>query len=72
MSRKLLLSLNGEKKGELQKFLNKNKKEPRIAWYPSAGQGFRALLYLDPSYSQINPASESEPKSPDIFCQCLK
>ena len=67
MSRELLLNLNGNNKGEFQKFLDKVKGEPRIAWYPSAGEDFRALLYLDPSYSRINPASVLEPQSPDIF-----
>lgn len=67
MSRQLLLNLNGNNTGELQKFLEEMNREPRIAWYPSAGEDFRALLYLDPSYSKINPASELEPKSPDIF-----
>jgi hypothetical protein len=67
MSKQLLLSLNGSKNGELKTFLNNCKGEPRIAWYPSAGEDFRALLYLDPSYSQINPATQEEPESPDIF-----
>ncbi len=67
MSRELLLNLNGNNKGEFQKFLDKVRGEPRIAWYPSAGEDFRALLYLDPSYSRINPASVLEPQSPDIF-----
>ena len=67
MSKQLLLNLNGNINGELRKFLNECKGEPRIAWYPSAGEDFRALLYLDARYSKINPTKEIEPESPDIF-----
>jgi hypothetical protein len=67
MSKELLYNINGNRTGEFKKFLDGINGEPRIAWYPSAGEDFRALLYLDPSYSKINPASELEPQSPDIF-----
>lgn len=67
MSRQLLSNLNGSKNGQLKKFLNGFNGEPRIAWYPSAGQDFRALLYLDPSFSQLQPATEVEPQPPDLF-----
>jgi len=67
MSRKLLINLNGNKLGELKRFLDDFQGEPRIAWYPSAGNDFRALFYLHPSYSQLNPANEQEPKPPDLF-----
>ncbi len=67
MSKELLSSLNGNKAGHLKKFIDEFKGEPRIAWYPSAGTDFRALLYLHPRYSELHPASENEPASPDIF-----
>jgi len=67
MSRTLLSSLNGKNSGELLKFLNDFEGDPRIAWYPSAGVDFRALLYLHPSYALLNPASEPEPTPPDLF-----
>ena len=67
MTRKLLTSLNGNKTGELKKFLDNFKGEPRIAWYPSAGRDFRALLFLHPSFSQLHPASGQEPQPPDLF-----
>lgn len=69
MSLELLKSLNGSKNGLLKSFINKydNGQEPRIAWYPSAGEDFRALLYTSEKYSELNPASSKEPKSPDIF-----
>jgi hypothetical protein len=67
MSKKFLSDLNGNNKGLLKKFIDEFNGEPRIAWYPSAGKDFRALLYLHPDYSHINPASEQEPKPPDLF-----
>lgn len=67
MSRQLLSSLNGNKNGQLKKFIDNFEGEPRIAWYPSAGEDFRAMLYLHPNYSILNPATEQEPAAPDIF-----
>jgi hypothetical protein len=67
MSKELLSNLNGNKSGQLKKFIDEFEGEPRIAWYPSAGTDFRALLYLHPSYSQLHPATENEPAQPDIF-----
>jgi hypothetical protein len=45
MSRKLLLELNGGCHGAFHKWLDQLKREPPIAWYPSAGEDFRDLLY---------------------------
>lgn len=69
MSLTLLESLNGRKNGLLKSFINKfdETNQPRIAWYPSAGRDFRALLYISEKYAELNPASSEEPKSPDIF-----
>src|SRR5271157_4235922 len=67
MSKKLLYTLNGEKTGAFCKWLDSFKGEPRIAWYPSAGEDFRDLLYLNRKYSEINPPSSPEPPPPDIF-----
>ncbi len=67
MTKKLLEDLNGNNNGELKKFIEEFKGEPRIAWYPSAGDDFRALFYLHPNFSQQNPASGPEPLPPDLF-----
>ena len=67
MSKKLLLSLNGNNSGKFNQWLQEVKGEPRIAWYPSAGVDFRDLLYLHANYSRIHPASRPDPLSPDIF-----
>ena len=67
MSRLLLTELNGSKKGALKKFIDTFKGEPRIAWYPSAGVDFRALLYLSPKYAASYPVEVEEPQTPDIF-----
>lgn len=67
MSRQLLNDLNGNRRGQLKRFLDGFKGEPRIAWYPSAGEDFRALLYLHSSYSIKKPPLTHEPQSPDIF-----
>ncbi len=60
MSKELLSNLNGNKSGHLKRFIDEFDGDPRIAWYPSAGTDFRALLYLHPSYSQLHPASQNE------------
>lgn len=67
MSRQLLINLNGNKTGQLKKFLDDFKGEPRIAWYPSAGEDFRALLYLHPNFSRLHPPARQEPQPPDLF-----
>jgi len=67
MTRQLLSNLNGNNRGQLKKFIDDFKGEPRIAWYPSAGTDFRPLLYLHPKYSELYPLSIREPQSPDIF-----
>lgn len=67
MNRELLLNLNGNKTGELKRFLDNFNGEPRIAWYPSAGTDFRPLLYLHPKFSEFHPASRQEPLPPDLF-----
>lgn len=67
MSKKLLLELNGRNDGAFRKWLSSFTGEPRIAWYPSAGEDFRDLLYLHPKFAELRPASKPEPRSPDIF-----
>lgn len=67
MSKQLLLNLNGSNKGALYKWLNNFQGEPRIAWYPSAGEDFRDLLYLHPKFSEQMPAKIADPACPDLF-----
>jgi hypothetical protein len=67
MSRKLLHHLNGSQNGLFRKWLDDFDGEPRIAWYPSAGEDFRDLLYLSPRFSERVPATQIEPQHPDIF-----
>ena len=67
MARQLLANLNGNKTGQLKFFLDDFKGEPRIAWYPSAGEDFRPLFYLHPNFSNLYPAALQEPQPPDLF-----
>lgn len=67
MSRQLLLSLNGNKNGKFNQWLNNFKGEPRIAWYPSACEDFRDLLYLHPNFAERRPGLKPDPQPPDIF-----
>jgi hypothetical protein len=69
MSLQLLNHLNGNNHGNFATFLKNfnNDNQPRIAWYPSAGTDFRALMYLSAQYALQNPAIDNEPSSPDIF-----
>jgi len=61
------MHLNGECRGILHTFLADHEGEPRIAWYPSAGSDFRALMYLHPAYTALAPSIGPEPLPPDIF-----
>ena len=67
MSRKMLEYLNGNHNGMLKRFLDEKKGEPRIAWYPSAGEDFHPLLYLHPLFQRTHTPSEPLPEPPDIF-----
>ena len=49
MSIEFLQSLNGHNRGALRNWLDRLDHEPRIAWYPSAGEDFRDLMYLQPA-----------------------
>jgi len=67
MSRQLLESLNGNHQGLFRDYLDSLESEPRIAWYPSAGEDFRSLLYLSKQYSDRNPSKDVEPQAPNLF-----
>lgn len=67
MSRSFLYELNGHCTGAFRGFLDGFVGEPRIAWYPSAGEDFRDLLYLQPRYQNMNPSEKPEPAPPDVF-----
>ena len=67
MSAELLSFMNGNRRGVFRKYLDSLQDEPAIAWYPSAGTDFRALLYLSPQYSAMNPADQQEPEHPQLF-----
>jgi hypothetical protein len=69
-----LHGLNGQNAGAFKAWLDslQGPVEPRIAWYPSAGQDFRPLLYLVESYERTRrPAAlvpgSSMPSAPDLF-----
>ena len=71
MSLALLERLNGSRCGPFAEFIANFKsegKKPRIAWYPSSGQDFRSVLYLDRRFSQSHPSDLGEdPVPPDLF-----
>lgn len=67
MSRQLLMSLNGNNRGALYRWLSEFHGEPRVAWYPSAGEDFRDLLYLNNSFSNLKPPKTLEPPCPNFF-----
>ncbi len=66
MSKELLEYLNGNTDGRLRKLIDTLPATPSIAWYPSSGEDFRALLYLSPEYAKQHPAGQAE-TFPDIF-----
>lgn len=63
----LLYCLNGENRGALYDWLQRQSAEPRIAWYPSAGGDYRDLLYLSKQYAIKHPARVKEPAAPTFF-----
>lgn len=67
MCKRLLEKLNGGRNGRFAKIICDLPHSPRIAWYPSAGEDFRDLLYLSPQYSQFNPGTKPDVAPPDIF-----
>lgn len=67
MSRELLLALNGNRRGAFYTWLTSFNGEPRIAWYPSAGEDFRDILYLNPKYGELHPGLSEDVRPPDIF-----
>ena len=67
MSKTLLRSLAGRKPNGLNHWLDAHRGSPRIAWYPSAGDDWRYLLFLSERYQQLYPALHPEPAEPDIY-----
>lgn len=68
MSMELLKYLNGRNNGIFKRYLDGLKSDPLIAWYPSANEDFRPLLYLSPAYSEYNPPKVPIKEIfPDIF-----
>ncbi len=67
MSIKLLNYLNGNRRGLFKQFLASFSGTPRIAWYPSCGEDFEVLKYLNRNFSSLNPSQEIEPEHPDLF-----
>lgn len=67
MSREFLEHLNGGSRGRFKEWLDRFEGNPRISWYPSAGEDFRDVMYLHPNYTSVNPALEIEPQAPDVF-----
>lgn len=67
MSVALLRHLAGSSDNLLNRWLDALTVDPRIAWYPSAGQDFRDLLFLGGGYAQRFAGSEADPPPPNIF-----
>ena len=70
MSNEFLRHLNGNATGALLEFIERFESEginPNIAWYPSAGDDFRGLLYLTKEYANLFPGEAPDHEQPDIF-----
>lgn len=63
----LLQFLNGERNGLFYSYIESLKKEPRIAWYPSAGIDFQPLLFLTSEFEKSYPSEEPDAEIPDLF-----
>lgn len=67
MSLAFLHALNGQNRGPFYRWLQRLEHAPRIAWYPSAGEDWRDLMYLHPNYCMVAPALGPEPDAPSLF-----
>lgn len=70
MSTEFLRHLNGNATGLLLNLIEKFEHEgrsPKIAWYPSAGNDYRGLLYLTEQYARQFPSEAAYPDQPDLF-----
>jgi len=67
MSKTFLRSLAGRKPNGLNHWLDTHRGSPRIAWYPSAGDDWRDLLFLSERYRHLSPARHPEPAEPNIY-----
>ena len=70
MSIEFLRHLNGDANGTLLELIEEYEmqgRQPRIAWYPSAGSDFRGLLYLNKNYATRYPGFIADPEPPDLF-----
>jgi hypothetical protein len=67
MSKLRLNNLNGNRQGLFKCFIDSFSGTPRIAWYPSGGEDFRALMYLNDAFSLREPCKGVEPAAPDLF-----
>lgn len=67
MSIEFLHSLNGRNCGAFRQWLDRLDHEPRIAWYPSAGEDLRDLMYLHPGFGELSLAAQPEPPAPSLF-----
>jgi hypothetical protein len=69
MSDALLRQLNGSRPTNFSRWLDGRVTTPRIAWYPSAGEDFRDLLFLSSQYCEAFPLPNgaAEPAVPDLF-----
>ena len=61
MSRQLLEALNGGQNSRFAQELDRTSGEPRIAWYPSEGSGYRDRLYLSEAHNRYNPPQGVDP-----------
>jgi hypothetical protein len=69
MSIEFLEAINGGADGRLRRFieLHRGGGSPRLAWYPSAGDDLRDLIYLSKEFAARNPGTLPDPAPPDLF-----
>lgn len=69
MSLQFLKQLNGNNKGHFDALLNTmdESNNPKIAWYPSCGDDFRNLIFLNEKYCSERMKKENKWEQPDIF-----
>lgn len=67
MNRDFLYKLNGNTKGWFSVYLDSLAKEPRIAWYPSANDDMRPMMFFSERFMDLVGLEMPQEELPDLY-----
>lgn len=67
MNKEFLRKLNGSTRGKFSQFLETMSEEPRIAWYPSAMNDMRPMMYYSKPFMNMVGIDMPEEELPELF-----